>query len=172
MPSVREIVRRWPAALLAICGGTIAVGIVLSISLVLLDKQGPWKWYLVIFLFCLPPSGWVLVCTVFDIGLSLTRHELAITGIASVIATWLSALFALLASARYLDTGATFIVNLALEIAIVIAIPFAWRCVTQWYKQQFWEKKVQNVSQQAGIPLGKDTELEYAAKTQPFRNLS
>ena len=164
MKLFHEIAKRVPAIVTGLSLAVLATGIVLSIILVVFGGTTLYVVQLAttVAALALILSTWL--AEKLNIGLSITRHEVRLVGIASVVSTWVITLLAILASRRHLDWEASWPVLLAIQFLLALALPFVIRSLTGCYARIFWTNKVSNALKSAGVETTEDPDLEAAAK--------
>ena len=157
-----QIIRRVPAATIGLSATILSTGIVLSTILILFEETSLYAVQLTTLIGALALISGIHLSEKFDFGLPITRHEIRLVGIASIVSTWLMALLAILASQRHISVESNWIAHLTTQFLLTIVIPFGIRCLTGWYARTFWTGKVSNAMKAAGVV--QDQELEKAAR--------
>lgn len=164
MKIVKEISKRIPAIAIGTSVAIISLGIILSLVLIAFGGASLYIVQLATFTVALLLVLGVRFFEWLNIGLPITRHEVRLVGLASIVSSWVIALLAILASQRYLNSESHWPVHLVIQLAIALALPFVVRFLTGWYERTFWTGKVQNALKAAGIESGYDPNLEAAAR--------
>ena len=164
MKIINEIVERLPAVAFGVCAAVVSTGIVLSIILVIFDGTSLYAVQLAALVLASVLVMCMRVAGMFNIGLPITRHEVRLVAIASVVSTWVITLLAILASQRHLDSELNWPVHLAIQMILVLALPFAIRALSGWYARTFWTGKVSNALRSVSIAPLDDPNIEAAAK--------
>jgi predicted neutral ceramidase superfamily lipid hydrolase len=164
MKFLNEIIKRLPAAAIGVCAATTSTGITLSIILVMFDGAPLYAVQLATFILALALVMAMQFTEKLNIGLPITRHEMRLVAIASVVSTWVIALLAILASQRHLNSDLNWPVHLTIQLVLALALPFAIRCLSGWYARTFWADKVSNALKSAGMEPLNGPNIEAAAK--------
>ena len=164
MKIIKEIINRLPSMALGICAAVISTGIALSIILVLFDGTSLYAVQLATLALALVLLTCMWLTGVFNIGLPITRHEVRLVAIASVVSTWVIALLAILASQRHLNSESHWAVHLSIQMLLALALPFAIRALSGWYARTFWTGKVSNALRSVGVESLNNLDVEAAAK--------
>ena len=164
MRFIREAIKRIPAVAFGVCVAIITTGIALAVILVAFGGSSLHVAQLAMFMVALMLIVCLRIVEKINLGLPITRHELRLVAIAAVVSTWLIALLAILASSRHLNLELYWPVHLAIQMLLVLVVPFVVRSLTGWYSKTFWTGKVSNALKSAGIELIGDSDLEAAAR--------
>ena len=159
-----EIIKRLPATAIGVCAAVTSTGIALSIILVMFDGTSLYAVQLATFVLALVLVMSMRFAGMLNIGLPITRYEMRLVAIASVVSTWVIALLAILASQRYLNSEVTWPVHLTIQFLLALALPFAIRCLSGWYARTFWDDKVSNALKSAGVEPLDGSNIEAAAQ--------
>ena len=161
---INEIIKRLPAMGFGVFAGVSFTGIALSIVLVMFDGTSLYAVQLATLVLALLLVMSLRLAEMFNIGLPITRHEVRLVAIASVVSTWVITLLAILASQRHLNSELNWPVHLAIQFLLVLALPFAIRLLSGWYARTFWTGKVSNALKSVGVEPSDDPNIETAAK--------
>lgn len=159
-----EAARRIPSVAFGASVAVTTAGLVLAVVLVVFGGTSLHIAQLVILVLGLVLVVCLRAAEKLNLGLPITRHELRMVAIVSVVSTWITALLAILASQRYLHSESSWQVHLTIQILLALVMPFAVRSLSGWYARTFWRGKVSNAIKSAGIGPKGGRDLVAAAK--------